>query len=242
MAWNDRRPFLEAKAIRLDLSLGVGHIDPFEAATRLGVQVVAAPFGQAAAVEGMYLRRKGRGFIFVNASKPYRRQRMTCAHEIGHHVLLADDEDVEVIEGAVSVEGRGGGHEERDAFLFASELLMPEHGVRQLVHGIIDPEESITAVVREYDASPQAAAIRLAELNLVDRSACTAFLDSMKDLATWRAFVQRHHINVRGGSRQGRLRLPRGYLDRTRRLHDAGVLSEERYRELLDRDLPTSAV
>lgn len=241
MAWNDRRPFLEAKALRLDLNLGVGHIDPFDAAALLGVQVVAAPFGQDAAVEGMYLRRKGRGFIFVNSSKPYRRQRLTCAHEIGHHVLLADDDDVDVIEGAASVDGKGGIPEEREAFLFASELLMPERGVRPLVVGIADPTEAIAAVVRAYDASPQSAAIRLAELSLIDGSACTAFLTSMKDLAGWRAFVQRHGINVRDGSRKGRLRLPQSFVTRTKSLHDAGVLSEERYQELLERDLPMAA-
>lgn len=235
MDWSDRRPVVEAKAVRQDLGVGTAYLDPFEAAEAIGIVVVAAPLGKDAPIEGMYLRRQGRGFILVNASKPYRRQRLTCAHEIGHHILLGDGNDIGVIEGPEQVDSTAG-PEEREAFNFASELLMPEQGVRAVAAKSADFESAVAAVVRQYDASPQSAAVRLSELALIDQVTCSTFMALMKDQNEWRAFVRRHDIKAHPKA-SAELRLPAPFTDKANRLFELGVLSHERHGELLDRDL-----
>jgi Zn-dependent peptidase ImmA (M78 family) len=237
MAWPERRAFAEAKAVRFDWKLGASLLDPFELATKMGLQVVAVPLGDDSPVEGVYLRRAGRGFILVNSSKAYRRQRLTCAHEIGHHVLLGEGDEFDLIEGPDQVSGQGD-PEEREAFWFASELLMPEIGVRPLVKGIPGLEDRIGAVVRAYDVSAQSAAIRLSELNVLSDVETKAFLAAIGSRDRWLAFVQSQGIHSNDGSRRGRVRLPPAFRDCARALFDAGVLSRERYEELVERELP----
>jgi Zn-dependent peptidase ImmA (M78 family) len=237
MGWPERRAFAEAKAVRFDHKLGAGLLDPFELAADLGLQVVAVPLGDDSPVEGVYLRRAGRGFVLVNSSRAYRRQRLTCAHEIGHHVLLGEGDKFDLIEGPDQVSGHGD-PDEREAFLFASELLMPEIGVRPLVQAVPRLEDKVGAVVREYDVSPQSAAIRLSELDILSDLETKAFLATIGPRDKWLAFVQSQRIHSNDGGRRGRVRLPASFRDGARALFEAGVLSEERYEELVDRDLP----
>jgi Zn-dependent peptidase ImmA (M78 family) len=232
----DRTAFAEAKAVRFDHGLGAGLLDPFELAVTMGIQVVALPLGDGSPVEGVYLRRAGRGFILVNSSKPYRRQRLTCAHEIGHHCLLGEGDEFDLIEGPEQVSGHG--PEEREAFLFASELLMPEIGVRPLVEAIEETEDKIGAVVRAYDVAAHSAAIRLSELRILSDADTKGFLTSIQDRDQWTAFMRSQGIDSNDGGRRGRMRLPASFKDCARSLFDTGVLSQERYEELVDRELP----
>jgi Zn-dependent peptidase ImmA (M78 family) len=233
----DRRAFVEAKAIRFDHKLGDSQLDPFELANTLGLQVVALPLGNDSPVEGVYLRRAGRGFILVNSSKAYRRQRFTCAHEIGHHVLLGEGDEFDLVEGPDQINGQGD-PEEREAFLFASELLMPEIGIRPLVQAIATVEDKVAAVVRAYDTSPQSAAIRLSELSILTDAETKSFIAAIKNTAQWKAFVTSQGIHSNDGGRQGQMRLPATFRHLAKTLFDAGVLAPERYKELVQRDLP----
>jgi Zn-dependent peptidase ImmA (M78 family) len=233
----DRTAFAEAKAVRFDYGLGTSLLDPFELAATMGIHVVALPLGDGSPVEGVYLRRAGRGFILVNSSKAYRRQRLTCAHEIGHHRMLGVGDEFDLVEGPEQVSGRGD-PEEREAFLFASELLMPEIGVRPLVQATAKVEDKIGAVVRGYDVSPHSAAIRLSELSILSDAETKGFLAAIQGRDQWMAFMRSQGINSNDGGRIGRMRLPATFKDCARSLFDAGVLSQERYEELVDRELP----
>jgi Zn-dependent peptidase ImmA (M78 family) len=233
----DRRAFVEAKAIRFDHKLGDGQLDPFELASALALQVVAVPLGDDSPVEGVYLRRVGRGFILVNSSKAYRRQRLTCAHEIGHHFLLGGGDEIDLIEGPDQISGHGD-PEEREAFLFASELLAPEIGVRPLVERLETLEDKVGAVVRTYDISPQSAAIRLSELSILTDSETKGFLVAIKGTTQWKAFITSQGISSNDGGRRGQTRLPQAFRQRAKALFEAGVLAPERYQELIDRGLP----
>lgn len=239
MAWNDRG-FVKAKAIRYDLELPTGPVDPFRVAESLGIAVVAAQVGEDSPVEGMYIRQAGRGFVFVNSSKARRRQRLTCAHEIGHHVLLEGQEDVQVIEGPGALSGAGPGSSERDAFRFASELLMDERGIRAEFAEAQRVLQGIAHVVIRYDVSPSSACIRLSELGLISQQETNDFLAEIDTKEGWRAFVDEFAIRQRESTGTRRL-LPASFLDRANRLHDAGVLSDRRFAELVTRPLPSAA-
>lgn len=232
----DRRPFVEAKAVRQDCGAPAdADIDPFAVATSLGVDVVRIPLGDGHPVDGAYLRRGGRGFILVNSSGAFRRQRMTCAHELGHHILIDDTDDVEVIEALASAKARPN-PAERAAFLFASELLMPELGVRPLVADIQSPEDRVGTVANRYDVSAEAAAIRLSELGIIDPATTRATLDTI--LLDGVRFRARQHIPPDNRHRQERV-LPPDFTRRAKALRAAGILSDERFAELVSRDPPT---
>jgi Zn-dependent peptidase ImmA (M78 family) len=240
MGWSDRRAFLEARGLRHDLGLTPDQpADPFEIAARRGIEVVHLAVGEDDPVEGAFLRRDGRDFILVNSAKRGRRQRFTCAHEIGHAVLLEPTEDVEFVDTAEQLDlAKAATAEEREANLFAAELLMPEVGIRQLVAGIEDPQDAAGAIARIYNVSPTSAAIRLNELTLLDKATTAGLLETIdKD---WREFWRTQQI-PRDPRRSGSLGLPKRFRQRADELLAADVISPERHAELLDRPLQDRA-
>jgi Zn-dependent peptidase ImmA (M78 family) len=234
----NRLAFSEAKLLRLEFGLPDGRLDPFAVAEGMGIQVVSAPIGTDSPVEGCYLRRVGRPFILVNSSKAYRRQRFTCAHEIGHHRLLGNaEQEFEVIEDSAAIDGKGSA-DERQACLFASALLMPEDGVRALVANVPDLWDQVGAIIGRYDVSLDCAAIRLHELDLATDHEVKAFLKAAKaDIA---GFYRAYDISATERRREDSVEYPRLYRDLVEKLGGLGVLAPERYEELAKRDLPES--
>ena len=236
MGWSDRRAFLEARGLRHDLGLTPGQpADPFEIAAQRGIEVVHLPVGEDDPVEGAFLRRDGRSFILVNSAKRGRRQRFTCAHEIGHATLLGDSGDVELVDTAEQLDAA---HslvaDEREANLFAAELLMPDVGVRDLVSAVSEPADAAGVIARTYLVSPKSAAIRLSELALIDDASADALLEMIdKD---WRTFWRTQEIPP-DPRRKGTLTLPKRFRQRADDLLEAGVISRERHTELLERSL-----
>jgi Zn-dependent peptidase ImmA (M78 family) len=162
---------------------------------------------------------------------------MTCAHELGHHFLIDDAEDVEVIEDQSRMMTKTD-PVERAAFLFASELLMPELGVRSLIAEYDDAEDSVGAVSRTFAVSPHAAAVRLSELGIIDATTTAAIVREIQE--NWRDFWKRQHIPAESRARQNEASLPSDFVERAGRLHDAGILADDRFEELVDRELPTA--
>jgi len=121
---------------------------------------------------GMLLPAEWR--IVLNASEavsdaghPIRRRRFTIAHEIGHwvcHVLGA--EQVEPVYcRAVDLSSETDRTLEREANVFAAELLMPEPAVRATWAEIGD----VAACATRFDVSPTAMQWRLFGFALVDQ-------------------------------------------------------------------------
>ena len=186
-------------------------------------------------IEGKYIRREGRPFILVNTSRPFTRQRFTIAHEIGHHCLTAGQDDVEIVDDSASMHSQAS--EERQANLFASALLMDEHGVRDATAGL-DARKAIAKVVASFEVSLEAAAIRLSELGIVDGQTVKAFLDEVKDNSRRSQFMTTHRLGIREDRWRYETRIPSHFARRARRLHDAGILSDERTDEILNRPRP----
>lgn len=238
MGWSDLSPIVKARALRHDSDLRPEDpADPFRIADQQGIETVHLAIGEQDKVEGGFLRRQGRAFILVNSSKPGRRQRFTCAHELGHASEIESEEDAEFVDLDLYFDqDRAPNAEEREANLFAAELLMPEVGVQVLIAKLPGHEDAVGAIVRRYNVSPISAAVRLCEIRGLDRSEMAALRDRIEN--DWRAFWREQDI-PRDVRPRGAGQLPELFRDRAKRLLDASVISPERYAELLERPLPT---
>lgn len=115
--------------------------------------------------------------IGVNAGHAATRQHFTISHELGHFVLH-NIEDVHVDRGfsvrlrsAASSEGKN--IEEKEANLFAAELLMPARFLEKDIQAIdtveLNDESTIAELASKYGVSMQAMMFRLAYLNYISQ-------------------------------------------------------------------------
>ena len=118
---------------------------------------------------------KSTAIIGVNASHHPNRQRFTIAHELGHFLLHTGDK-VHVDRGfeirlRSDESSKGTDIDEKEANLFAAELLMPRHFIeRDLAEiGSVDltDEDTIKKLAGKYKVSAHAFAFRLAYLGYV---------------------------------------------------------------------------
>lgn len=132
------------------------------------VNVPVAVVRLASGVAGMYVKKRGRPFIFINGSqRPVARQRFTLAHELGHHWLGHDAvvDGVEVIEGRTTLTGV-----ERQANEFAGELLAPTAGLQSWMSEHGDPPITPAVLVRigaHFGISAPAARVRLVQARIL---------------------------------------------------------------------------
>jgi Zn-dependent peptidase ImmA (M78 family) len=230
MALTRSRGADEAALLRHREGLGHGHVDLAALAESIGITVVGAPWPDSV-VEGKYVRRAGRAFVLLNSARPPLRRRFTFAHEIGHHCLVEEVQNVEFTDDETSLR-QSRDQEERQANLFASALLMDARGVRE-ISADRAWDDAIAEVSKVFQVSPEAAAIRLSELGLLEGATVSTFLEDLKDAGWRRRFRAEHGIK---GTRPGsRLMLPSSFRRDVERLREAGVLSSERVHELLNR-------
>lgn len=122
----------------------------------------------------------GKSVIGVNNDHYKTRQRFTIAHEIGH-LMLHSFEDLHYDrKGSGGIFRRsaesatGENRDEIEANYFAAELLMPE----ELIHDKLEDSEisdifernvdaAIKAMAKEFNVSPHALTIRMAQLGIV---------------------------------------------------------------------------
>lgn len=172
-----RRKFIRTQAEALLKRFEVAELPvPVEKiATGLGAVVQRVPADDD--LSGFILQQPGRdaAIIGVNAGHAPTRQNFTIAHELGHFVLH-DLDDVHVDRGfsvrlrsATSKEGTD--VEEKEANLFAAELLMPATLLRnevQVVDAVDQDDESkIRELAEKFGVSTQAMMFRLAYLDLI---------------------------------------------------------------------------
>jgi hypothetical protein len=129
----------------LNLSLVERAQEPFSAS-----EAALVPLGDGHAIE-------------LYGTRGDRRRRFTIAHEVGHFVLHPGR--VRAERGGLN--NVGSQSQEREADLFAAELLMPEHLVRQAAFEVgADPRQ----LADRFDVSVQAMTVRLARLGLAERA------------------------------------------------------------------------
>lgn len=139
-------------------------VDPVRIANSLGVDVVRANLEQD--VSGLLVKEPAaeNARIFLNRRDHERRQRFTCAHEIGHLAKrgASIDERIGYVDSRDTLSSAGTDAEEIWANAFAAELLMPAVAVRTLwAQG-----KSVPKVARTFGVSEEAMQVRLAKLRL----------------------------------------------------------------------------
>lgn len=145
-------------------------VDVAKLAEQLGVVVHFEPADDE--LSGFLLRNVDRykALIGVNKGHSYTRQRFTIAHELGH-LLLHEGEPLHVDRG-IKVNLRDGASsqgtiiEEKEANLFAAELLMPAHFIRKYLQEklSLEIEGDIEWLAKKYQVSTQAMTFRLSYL------------------------------------------------------------------------------
>ncbi len=123
-------------------------------------------------------KKSKRTIIGANESHHPNRQRFTIAHELGHFVLH-EGEAVHLDEdrGAFTVKlrnldsSKGEDDDEKEANLFAAELLLPAKFLASDLQGkeldILDDSNFLTKLAEKYKVSVQALTFRLAYLNYI---------------------------------------------------------------------------
>lgn len=123
-------------------------------------------------LSGMAYIKDGVGIIGINALHHPNRQRFSIAHELAHHMLHADvianaihvDKEFRVLH-RDSLASQGVDQVEIDANAFASELLMPEHLLKEALGetGLdIEDEAGVEALAKKFRVSASAMRYRLA--------------------------------------------------------------------------------
>jgi Zn-dependent peptidase ImmA (M78 family) len=149
-------------------------INVAELARRLGVLVQLKQAEEE--LSGFLLRDIDghKALIGVNSEHHLNRQRFTIAHELGH-LLLHEGEPIHVDRGLKinlrnEAASQGTLLEEKEANLFAAELLMPSHFIRKDLQEktSLDLEQDIQTLADSYQVSTQAMMYRLAYLKYLE--------------------------------------------------------------------------
>ncbi|MEV8167355.1 ImmA/IrrE family metallo-endopeptidase [Microbacterium paraoxydans] len=139
-------------------------VDPVAIAKRMGAKVLRAKLDDN--VSGLLVKEPHdeAATIYLNSDDHERRQRFTCAHELGHLSRRGDarNERIGYVDSRDLESRTGKNPEEVWANQFAAELLMPAAAVRALwAQG-----ESASRLARVFGVSSAAAEIRLGSLGL----------------------------------------------------------------------------
>jgi Zn-dependent peptidase ImmA (M78 family) len=152
-------------------------VDIEQIAEHYGLVIIRQPAEEK--VSGFILRENESVIIGVNSIHHTNRQRFTIAHEIGHFLLhrgemIHIDSDRKAFEINLRDEQASTGlsPNEKEANLFAAELLMPRSLLTQDVRkiGRIDllyNEDIIRELAKKYKVSVAALTFRLANLNFI---------------------------------------------------------------------------
>ena len=150
-------------------------VDVANLAKALGVEVQEAPAEEDLSGFLYRDRKRNSAIIGLNAEHHPNRRNFTAAHELGHYLLhdfdaLHVDRDFKVwLRNDAS--SKGTEIEEREANLFAAELLMPiqflEKDVEEVGTFDLLDEEVLGELANKYGVSTQAMTFRLAYLGYV---------------------------------------------------------------------------
>jgi Zn-dependent peptidase ImmA (M78 family) len=154
------------QALGLGLDAPISVLDAVE--DLAGVPVCVAQF--AGDVAGLYYRRGGGAYLFVNGAHPVVRQRFTLAHEFGHD-RMGHSPRVESLAGMASTDAQ-----EVQANYFAGALLAPRQAVRNWAERHADLPVDLELVVRMgafFGISAEASRIRLGLAGVITKADST---------------------------------------------------------------------
>lgn len=152
-----------AHALRQELGLEHGRVDPFAVLRERGAVVVRHAVTDDGDIDGSYRLVGEQAFVFVNSKRPAVRQRFTAAHELAHHELDVPARRVDIVD--VDVYRVTGVH--RDMNYFAGAFLIDSLGVRKMREEGLRGDALVAATITEFEVSFKAAAIELKYLRLI---------------------------------------------------------------------------
>lgn len=136
-------------------------VDPVEIAQRLGAKVRDADLEPG--VSGALMKEPGSDpVIFLNRSDSGNRRRFSCAHELGHLMSRAGQDEYAFVDYRGPMAGQGTDDDEIFANQFAAALLMPEGAVHQLK----DNHSTVGTLAAEFGVSLEAMGWRLQNLGI----------------------------------------------------------------------------
>lgn len=135
---------------------------------KLDILVVFAPMSSN--FSGMAARFEHDGFLLINCSQPKGRQNFTICHEL-YHLFVQRDFDFEVIS---NTDKKPKDDHEKLADAFASELLMPEKGIQEVLlpDNFIKRKIEIDQIIKleqYFQVSRQAMVYRLKNLDFFNK-------------------------------------------------------------------------
>lgn len=117
-----------------------GTSDPFDLCESLGIKIAYEDLGS---LLGAYQRSCRMQYIYINSSLDEIRARQTCAHELGHARLHSKENVFFMCTSTFFVTGKN----EREANIFAAELLVPDVN--------LTPGATIQEIAAEYGVSQE---------------------------------------------------------------------------------------
>lgn len=139
-------------------------VDPIAIANSMGIEVYADALDER--VSGALVKRVAQPpRILIRSDDSPKRQRFTCAHELGHYVQRGSvdvGDDYEYVDLRAEVDGAPS-IDETFANQFAAELLMPRREVKILW----SLSQDVTELAQTFNMSQPAMAIRLKNLHLI---------------------------------------------------------------------------
>lgn len=158
-----------------------GRVNVEDLARKIGIEVRAESVDGD--LSGFLFRdaKTKKAIIGVNASHHQNRQRFTIAHEIGHYLMHPGEPfHVDGMKVAFRINRRDGesstglDDSEREANLFAAELLMPARFLRKDLNAkdidLLDDANVVNELARDYGVSAQALTFRLINLGLISEN------------------------------------------------------------------------
>lgn len=179
---------------------------------------------------GMCLKADKYKFILVNSNHPRGRQHFTIAHEF-YHLFVQDICEVHTCNPGINKEPQ-----EVEADYFASVLLMPEMGIRDMIpeKELRDKQISLSTILKlehYFSVSRSAMLVRLRTLSLLSAEQ----YEGMRSIPVLRSALEYGYSDL-ALYRPGNENLVIGdYGDKARRLFDGEKISEGHYLDLLSK-------
>jgi len=143
-------------------------VDPVIIATSLGLRVFEAVLESSISGALVKIADEDDPVILLNDNEGERRQRFTCAHELGHYVRrINSGEDrlsYQWIDHRRQLQEPWNNEEEQYANAFAAELLMP----RLLITAARQSGKSVVDLASEFQVSASAMGFRLKNLGMLN--------------------------------------------------------------------------
>ncbi len=117
-----------------DVRNSFGGRNIYQTAENSGVKVWLRPLG---GLKGFYVCENGKRYIVINNELDEITRRVVCAHELGHDMLHRELSIGGIRENTMFLKGN---KTEREANLFAAEMLLTDEAVLSGIEYVSDPE------------------------------------------------------------------------------------------------------